>query len=104
MPTFHEVNQQYKTAVSRREVLKHVIEYFDGNFRAHGMVTPPKMLVTEEDRLPVSQESIEDFILRMTQELNEVEQILLQIRQIQIEPVSGLAQPTTFGVAQEQMP
>lgn len=65
MPTFQQLQDQYKKAKFKRAIVKHLVEYLDENFRSSG-AGPSKKKLLDEDNVPVPEDVFEEISVELT--------------------------------------
>lgn len=93
MPTFQELQKQVVDAQNRKEVLAHIVEYLEENFRSNGKPAIKRLL--KEDKTIVPESTIEDVVQDLMSEVKvlDVEMSKILASTVSVDAVDATQEP-----------
>jgi hypothetical protein len=82
MATFKEIQAQVLTSQNRKEVLNHIVNYLEENFRPNG--ADPKNFLLKEDRTPVPDEAFESVVTDLLLEVQTLDKNLKEMLEAEV--------------------
>ena len=82
MPTFKQIQEQILVAQNRREVLNHLVDHIEENFRPNG--DQPKNFLLKEDKTAVPDSAFEALVKEMLEEVEQIDNHLQSIMDLEV--------------------
>lgn len=84
MATFREMQEQVLAARNKKEVLSHIVDYLEENFRSSG--SDPKRILVKDDKTAVPDSTFEEVVSELLHDVQNLDNALKSMLDAEVKP------------------